>query len=109
MGKVSGSIPEISHLMNCPFGRPAFLFRLARRIVSGRFTSFVVGWWQRGQVGGSGRSTLVTLQTRLEESGDPLEGRGRLVCGLVLVNLAGSLAHDREDGGGDDSGWWSDL
>lgn len=41
MGEVSAGIPEIPHLVNYPFGRPAFPFRLARRIVSGRF--FVVG------------------------------------------------------------------
>lgn len=66
---------------------------------------FFVGWRGRGQVGGSGGSTLVALQARLEESRDPLEGGGRLGCGLVVVDLAGSLTHGREDNGGG-SGWW---
>lgn len=43
---------------------------------------------------------LVALQAGLEESRDPLEGRYRLVCRLDLVDLAGSLTHGREDGGG---------
>jgi hypothetical protein len=40
-GKVSGSIPEISYLVKCPFGRHVFLFRLTGRMVSDRV---FVGW-----------------------------------------------------------------
>ena len=69
---MSAGIPEISHLVDGSFGRPASLFRLVRRrMVSGLI---VGGRWRRRLVGGSGRSTLVTLQSRLEEPRDPLEG-----------------------------------
>lgn len=61
-----------SHLVVCCLGRPASRLRLIlRRTVNGRV--FAPGWlWRR--CAGAGFTALV-LQSRLEESGNPLEGR----------------------------------
>lgn len=45
---------------------------------------------------------LVALHAGLEEPGDPLEGGGGL-CGGLVLDLAGILAHGDDDDGG---GWW---
>jgi hypothetical protein len=93
----------MSHLVASPFGRPAFHFRLAHgRMVSGRV--FDLGWL-RGHVRGSGFSALVTLQPGMEELGDPLERRGGLGGGRAVLDLAWTLTHGGEGGGGK-SGWW---
>ena len=91
----------MSHLVACHSGRPAFRFRLAPHRIAGSCV-FTFGWRRRRPVGAGG-SGLFALQSGLEEPRDPLEGRSGAGGGLVLVNLAGMLAH----GGGDDkSGWW---
>lgn len=95
-------MPEMSHLVVCRFGRPAFRFRLSPyRTGGGRV--FAPGWWQRGR-GGAGCG-LVALQSGLEEPRDPLEGRGRLGGRRALVDLARMLTHVGGDDGVD-GGWW---
>ena len=72
VGKVSAGIPEMSHLVVCWLGRPAVRFWFVpRRMVRGRVPAPGRLW---GGAAGAGCSVLV-LQSRLEEPGDPLERR----------------------------------
>lgn len=86
----AGDIPEMSHLVAYPFGRPAFRFRPVLR----------PGWLWRTV----GAGPTLALEPGLEEPRDPVKGRGGGL-GPGLVDLAGMLLTHDGDGGGGGGGW----